>query len=188
MSWTCRSLMFRRYQAKGKALYSASRSPKAHVYFTRTPFSLPYTCRQSAIWKVISQRSSNRYQRHSNDNSFRVIPIFVAKFRSAVLSKPRLCPGVPTLSWVVFILPFASSITAVFRNWNSDTKCETIHAIRDMNAGEEIPISYDKGGPSDSRSTHLKDAFGFNCNCSVCSLPLPPISKSVTLAAPKSNI
>ncbi len=35
--------------------------------------------------------------------------------------------------------------------------------------GEEITISYDRGSPSDSRRTHLKDAFGFDCNCSVCS-------------------
>ena len=34
-------------------------------------------------------------------------------------------------------------------SWNSDTKCETSYAIRYINAGENITISYDRGGPSD---------------------------------------
>ena len=47
-----------------------------------------------------------------------------------------------------------------------------------INAGEEITISYDKGGPSDSRRTYLQDAFGLDCNCSVCSLPLSELQIS----------
>lgn len=61
---------------------------------------------------------------------------------------------------------------------NSDIKNETIHAIRYINAGEEITISYDKGGPSDSRRIYLQDAFGFDCNYSVCSFSLPEIQIS----------
>ena len=66
-----------------------------------------------------------------------------------------------------------SCLSNAHNSWNSDTKRETIHAIRNINAGEEITISYDKGDTYNSRRTHLKDAFGFDCNCSVCSLPLP---------------
>ncbi|KAG6997745.1 SET domain-containing protein 5 [Physcia stellaris] len=64
-----------------------------------------------------------------------------------------------------------SCLPNAHNSWNSDTRCVTIHAIHYIHAGEEITISYDKGGPSDTRQTHLKDAFGFDCNCSVCSLP-----------------
>ena len=71
-----------------------------------------------------------------------------------------------------------SCLPNAHNSWNSDTKCETIHAIRYINAGEEITISYDKGGSSDSRRTYLKDAFGFDCNCSVCSLSLPELQIS----------
>lgn len=71
-----------------------------------------------------------------------------------------------------------SCLPNAHNSWNSDTKCETIHAIRYINAGEEITISYDKGGPSDFRRTHLKNAFGFDCNCSICSLPLPELQNS----------
>jgi hypothetical protein len=57
-------------------------------------------------------------------------------------------------------LPFASSTTAVSQMLtimeNTDTKCETIHAIRYIKPGDEITISYDKAGPFDSRRTYLK--------------------------------
>lgn len=64
-----------------------------------------------------------------------------------------------------------SCLPNAHNSWNSDAECETIHAIGFIKAGEEITISYDKGGPSDSRRTHLKDEFGFICNCSLCTLP-----------------
>jgi hypothetical protein len=71
-----------------------------------------------------------------------------------------------------------SCLPNAHNSWNSDAKCETIHAIRYIKSGEEIVISYDKGGSSDSRRTYLKDAFGFDCNCSLCSLPLPDLQIS----------
>lgn len=71
-----------------------------------------------------------------------------------------------------------SCLPNAHNNWNSDTKCETIHAIRFINAGEEFTISYDECRPSNSRRFFLKDAFGFDCNCSVCSLPLPELQTS----------
>lgn len=64
-----------------------------------------------------------------------------------------------------------SCLPNAHNSWNSETKCETIHAIRYIKAGEEITISYDQGGPSESRHAHLKEAFGFDCNCALCSLP-----------------
>ena len=63
-------------------------------------------------------------------------------------------------------------------NWNSDEEWETIHAVRDIKAGEEITISYDQGGPSDARRAHLKNAFGFDCHCRLCSLPHPDLQNS----------
>jgi SET domain len=71
-----------------------------------------------------------------------------------------------------------SCLPNAHNSWNSDAKWETIHAIRYIKSGEEITISYDKGGSSDSRRTYLKDAFGFDCNCSLCSLPLPDLQIS----------
>lgn len=71
-----------------------------------------------------------------------------------------------------------SCLPNAHNNWNSDTECETIHATRHINAGEEITISYDRGDPADSRRTILKNAFGFDCNCSLCSLPPPDLHLS----------
>lgn len=62
--------------------------------------------------------------------------------------------------------------------WNSEINCETIHAIRDIKSGEEITISYDKGDPSEPRRANLKQAFGFDCNCALCSLPPPDLQIS----------
>ena len=56
-------------------------------------------------------------------------------------------------------------------NWNSEAEHKTIYATRDIAAGEEITIPYDRGGPSAERRAHLLEFFGFDCNCRVCSLP-----------------
>lgn len=58
-------------------------------------------------------------------------------------------------------------------NWNPDAEHETIHAIRPIQAGEEITIAYDEYLSYNSRRKHLKDSFGFDCecrHCAVCSL------------------
>lgn len=56
-------------------------------------------------------------------------------------------------------------------NWDSEAHHETIHAIGPIKAGEEITISYDEGGPSYPRKFKLNMSFGFDCACSLCSLP-----------------
>lgn len=56
-------------------------------------------------------------------------------------------------------------------NWNDQAEHETIHAIQPIRAGEEITIPYDHGGPSAARQAFLKQAFGFNCQCTTCVLP-----------------
>ncbi|KUJ17999.1 uncharacterized protein LY89DRAFT_696453 [Mollisia scopiformis] len=48
-------------------------------------------------------------------------------------------------------------------NWNSAKEHETIHAIRSIERGAEITISYDHGGTSSERQAFLKESFGFSC-------------------------
>jgi hypothetical protein len=57
-----------------------------------------------------------------------------------------------------------------YNSWNTATQRETIHATRDILAGEEITISYNKS-PHAQRQNHLKVNFGFTCDCELCSLP-----------------
>jgi hypothetical protein len=55
--------------------------------------------------------------------------------------------------------------------WNTTRKQETAYALRKIEAGEEITIAYTIGGPSQERKAKLKDFFGFDCRCEICSLP-----------------
>jgi hypothetical protein len=63
-------------------------------------------------------------------------------------------------------------------SWNSKTGLETIHAIREIKSGEEITISYAAGEPARQRLAKLKDAFGFDCNCELCSRPAAEVQES----------
>ncbi len=47
-----------------------------------------------------------------------------------------------------------------------------MHAIRDIDEGEEITTCYEDLETFDERQWHLKEAYGFSCQCSVCTLPL----------------
>ncbi|KAI0889042.1 SET domain-containing protein [Annulohypoxylon maeteangense] len=63
-------------------------------------------------------------------------------------------------------------------NWNDNERHETIHATRPIQAGEEITISYDRGGKAHTRRAFLRKAFGFDCSCSGCSLQPPELKAS----------
>ncbi|KAJ8122048.1 hypothetical protein ONZ43_g1656 [Nemania bipapillata] len=71
-----------------------------------------------------------------------------------------------------------SCIPNCHNSWNSETQQETIHAIRDILAGEEITISYETGALTASRHEHLRKNFGFDCHCDLCSLPLEELQAS----------
>ncbi|KAI0796286.1 hypothetical protein BC629DRAFT_1592515 [Irpex lacteus] len=63
-----------------------------------------------------------------------------------------------------------SCLPNTHNSWNTDAEHETIHAIRPIQAGEEITIAYDNFLPYNARREHLKKAFGFDCKCRTCSL------------------
>lgn len=54
-------------------------------------------------------------------------------------------------------------------SWNDSSGSGNIHALRDINIGEEITIRYDNLEPSFERRAILKEDFGFCCNCNLCS-------------------
>ncbi|EPE24556.1 SET [Glarea lozoyensis ATCC 20868] len=64
-----------------------------------------------------------------------------------------------------------SCLPNAHNNWNNELQWETIHSVDFIKAGEEITITYDHGGPSNSRQAQLKGAFGFDCSCHQCLLP-----------------
>lgn len=53
--------------------------------------------------------------------------------------------------------------------WNRNLNKLTIHAIRDIDEGEEITIAYvDNFEPFETRQDCLEEAFGFKCSCELC--------------------
>jgi hypothetical protein len=55
--------------------------------------------------------------------------------------------------------------------WNESEQRETVYAVRAIQPGEELTLSYSAGGPSAERRAALKQFFGFACACEACSLP-----------------
>ena len=58
------------------------------------------------------------------------------------------------------------------KSWNEKIKRHTVHALRDIDKGEEITITY--LGPLKNRTARqkaLQERFGFTCLCHLCSLP-----------------
>jgi hypothetical protein len=58
------------------------------------------------------------------------------------------------------------------KSWNEKIKRHTVHAMRDINKGEEITITYlSPLKNSTTRQKILQEKFGFRCLCHLCSLP-----------------
>ncbi|OAQ99103.1 hypothetical protein LLEC1_02359 [Akanthomyces lecanii] len=56
-------------------------------------------------------------------------------------------------------------------NWNENVGCHTVHALRDIQQGEEITIFYLRSQESRSRRlAQLKEKFLFTCSCGLCAL------------------
>ncbi|KAK3984905.1 SET domain-protein [Cladorrhinum sp. PSN332] len=56
--------------------------------------------------------------------------------------------------------------------WNENIGRLTIHALRDIEPGEEITICYlPRTGPYEERQRTLSTTFKFTCACDLCSLP-----------------
>ncbi|KAF3910762.1 hypothetical protein ABW20_dc0100574 [Dactylellina cionopaga] len=81
-------------------------------------------------------------------------------------------PGSPTGGiYPTISLINHSCLPNTYHCWNSNIECETIHATQLIKSGEEITIAYAQNDFSESRKIHLKNAFGFDCDCALCSLP-----------------
>ncbi|KAG6019795.1 hypothetical protein E4U19_006863 [Claviceps sp. Clav32 group G5] len=59
-----------------------------------------------------------------------------------------------------------------FHDWNCDTQQQTVHAMRDIEGGEEITIAYIPFfNDHQTRRKQLKTDYHFTCRCRACSLP-----------------
>ncbi|KAI4114452.1 MAG: hypothetical protein LQ345_004763 [Seirophora villosa] len=65
------------------------------------------------------------------------------------------------------------------KDWNSNMKRHTVHALRDIREGEEITIYYlGVHKNREARKEALQANFGFECSCRLCSLPLEQSQES----------
>lgn len=63
-------------------------------------------------------------------------------------------------------------------SWNHNLGKLTVHAFRDIEEGEEITIAYVDGSECfDARKDILEEAFGFSCECELCSLTVEETKK-----------
>ena len=55
--------------------------------------------------------------------------------------------------------------------WSKSLAKQTVHAVREIAAGEEITVSYAVPGTAcAARRLHLRNTFGFECDCPLCAL------------------
>ena len=57
-------------------------------------------------------------------------------------------------------------------SWNAAAQMETVYVVRPIKAGEEITVCYTDPENTAARQAHLKNHFGFNCSCELCSLSI----------------
>ncbi|KAJ5742587.1 SET domain-containing protein [Penicillium nucicola] len=65
------------------------------------------------------------------------------------------------------------------KSWNENIKRHTVHALRDINEGEEITVYYLAVQNSrQARQEALRAKFKFSCSCRICSLPPKQIQRN----------
>ncbi|CAI7568865.1 unnamed protein product [Penicillium glandicola] len=158
---------------KGQALVARSNITKGQLILSEKPFFTTTNLANTAIMeKQISielQKLPKETQRQflSLHNNFPRKHPFSGIVRTNALpcsSEPQIGGVYPTISRINHsCLPNAHS------SWDSASGHENIYAVRSIRAGEEITIAYDHGGTSDERRRYLKDGFGFDCDCVICS-------------------
>ncbi|RYP23565.1 hypothetical protein DL765_001079 [Monosporascus sp. GIB2] len=159
---------------KGQGLVAKSSIPKGTRILSETPlFTVP---NMSAEMLEVAVRPKLKSLTKEEQRQFLALHNnFPGKYPFAGIVKTNALPcgsgavvgGVyPTICRINH-----SCLSNCHNNWNGDLELETIHAIKDICAGEEITIDYSDGGPSDTRRAKLRQSFGFDCDCVVCSLP-----------------
>ena len=56
-------------------------------------------------------------------------------------------------------------------SWSKALAKQTVHAVQEIAAGDEITVSYAQpGNVCAARRSHLRNTFGFDCTCVLCAL------------------
>ena len=172
-------------QGKGKGLVACSHIAKGTRILQEKPLLtiekvLPMDRRElNLVEKLMTLSELQRHMFHSLHNNFPgEYPCSGIVDTNAWLDKPDdLDSDSSDHPERVSIYPKISRINHsclpnAYYYWNSNTKCATVHAICPINAGDEITVHYlGTGTVFESRRVSLKKGYGFDCTCSLCSLP-----------------
>ena len=123
-----------------------------------------------ALSKDQQRQYLSLYNTHTNGNKFTGI------FQTNALpceSTPSTVGIFPTICLINH-----SCVPNSQHSWNSMKNSQMIHAVSDIEQGEEVTICYGEQGAFDARRDYLTKSFGFECDCSVCSLPIPERQES----------
>ncbi len=162
---------------KGQGLLATQTIPKGTRILSEKPiFTVSGTGNNL---NLINQRIANELKRVSKDKQRAFLSLH-NNFRGSLgpflgIAKTNALPLGPGATESGLFLQASRINHACLPNcqhtWNASISEETIHTVRQIAQGEEITISYSHTGPSKSRREHLQKSFGFDCTCSLCSLP-----------------
>ena len=162
---------------KGQGLIGAQNIPKGSRVLSEKPiFTAP---QRGYNDETMNQLIANKLKQVSKENQ-RAFLALHNNFRGSLgpflgIAKTSVLPLGPNATEGGLFLQASRINHACLPNcqhaWNGSIGEETIHAVRDIAKGEEITISYSDSSPSKIRRDRLLRDFGFECTCSLCSLP-----------------
>lgn len=65
-----------------------------------------------------------------------------------------------------------SCVPNAYFSWNQTIQCETIHAVKSIQAGEEITVAYCDPLYDEAIRRRELQHYGFNCDCAACHHPV----------------
>ncbi|KAG5988785.1 hypothetical protein E4U52_006245 [Claviceps spartinae] len=182
----------RNVPGKGKGLVATRHIPEGTRILSERPLIyVPFETSDEHRKRIISLQVKhlNKEQRdiflafpnrfpHSN-SATRYIGIFRTSCIQAVVG--------PQESFAIF--PYACRINHdcdenAMKEWNPETKQLTVHAMRDIEEGDEITVTYVHfSNNHEARQEMLQRDYHFTCCCRACSLPADLIEERDRIAA-----
>ncbi|RVD88571.1 uncharacterized protein DFL_002751 [Arthrobotrys flagrans] len=123
----------------------------------------------SNILKTLPEEKQKEYRSLHNNYKSTQIPPLAGIFKTNALpcGHGSHVGGI----YLTICLINHSCLPNTHHSWNDNLSRETIHVTRPIKSGEEITISYTPEGLSKPRQRKLKESFGFDCKCPLCTSP-----------------
>ena len=170
----------RPFPGKGRGIVACSNIPKGTRILCEKPLLTLATeidsLDDNIVRKVRALSEDKKRQYLSLCKSNTTGNVFTGIFQTNALpceSTPPIVGIFPTICLINH-----SCVPNSQHSWNSMKNSQMIHAVSDIEEGEEITICYGGQGAFDARRDYLAKSFGFECDCSVCSLPIPERQES----------